>query len=254
MTEQIESTQIRQKTIVQQVMERIKDFVSSGEIVPGDRLPTELELAKSFGVSRSSIREAIKIFSYLGVFDTQTRRGTVLCDHSNISNEALTWTFLLGKKDFGDLLELRKAIEQEAWMILCEEHKKNKTSTQPTVDRLAREVDTMKQAIKAKDIVMLEEADYHFHEAVIESSRNEQFLILFQTLKAFTLEEIRKSNIYRNLSPFIHREHLQLLKALEADDLEKVIQLFRAHIKTTKKNVEAGVYAAKAKTETAKQI
>mgnify|MGYP001412241314 CR=1 FL=1 len=49
---------IKQKTIVQQVMEQIKDFVASGALKPGDRLPTEIELAKSFGVSRSSIREA----------------------------------------------------------------------------------------------------------------------------------------------------------------------------------------------------
>ena len=50
-------TRIKQKTIVQQVMEQVKDFVASGTLKPGDRLPTEIELARIFGVSRSSIRE-----------------------------------------------------------------------------------------------------------------------------------------------------------------------------------------------------
>ncbi len=226
-------------------MERIKDFVASGQIKPGDKLPTELEMAKSFGVSRSSIREAIKIFTYLGVFETQTRRGTILCDHSSISNEALTWTFLLGKKEFDDLIDLRKAIEQEAWIMLCEARKKDKESTQSTVDKLKAEVESMKSAVQRKEMDELEGADYRFHQAVIDSSQNEQFIILFQTLKAFTLEEIRKSNIYRNMSPSICTEHMQMLNALESGDMEKVLKLFRAHIKKTKNNIKALVYSTK---------
>lgn len=245
MSDRIESVQIRQKTIVQQVMEKIKEFVASGEIKPGDRLPTELELAKTFGVSRSSIREAIKIFSYLGVFETQTRRGTILCSHSSISNEALTWTFLLGKKDFDDLLALRKAIEQEAWIMLCDARKKNMGDTQETINKLKSEVDKMRQAVREKSIEKLEKADYSFHESVISASRNEQFIILFETLKSFTLEEIRKSNIYRNMSISIYTDHLHMLKALEAVDIGKILKLFNAHIKNTRKNVEAIVYLPK---------
>ena len=238
-------TRIRQKTIVQQVMEQIKDFVASGALKPGDRLPTEIDLAKSFGVSRSSIREAIKIFSYLGVFDSQTKRGTVLCDHSSISNEALTWTFLLGEKDFDDLIELRKAIEQEAWLLLCERRSKDKEGTQPIIVSLETEILKMKQAVAEKDIAVLENADYNFHQIVIDASENEQYIKLFRTLKAFTLEEIRKSNIYRNMTKAIYTEHLQMLKAFDLGDSERLLTLFRTHIRKTKKNVEAFVYARK---------
>ncbi len=238
-------TRIKQKTIVQQVMEQIKDFVASGTLKPGDRLPTEVELAKVFGVSRSSIREAIKIFSYLGVFESQTKRGTILCDHSSISNEALTWTFLLGEKDFDDLIELRKAIEQEAWLMLLETRDKNEEWTGRIIAQLKAEVLQMKKAVAEKDIGALEIADYGFHQTVIDSSRNDQYIKLFQTLKAFTLEEIRKSNIYRNFSKLIYIEHMQILKAFEKGDAGKLLTLFRTHIKKTKKNVEALVYAKK---------
>lgn len=245
MVDQMEGGLIRQKTIVQQVMERIKEFVASGTIKPGDRLPTELELAKSFGVSRSSIREAIKIFSYLGVFETQTRRGTILCSHSSISNEALTWTFLLGAKDFDDLIDLRKAIEQEAWMLLCETREENPEKVQDTIDKLKLAVKAMKQAVHEKALDKLEDADFGFHEAVIEASQNEQYIILFQTLKSFTLEEIRKSNIYRNMSTSIYTEHQQMVNALEAGDAAKLLTLFRNHIKLTKKNVAASLRQSK---------
>ena len=185
----------------------------------------------------------IKIFSYLGVFESQTRRGTILCDHSNISNEALTWTFLLGEKEFDDLIELRKCIEQEAWVILCEKAAKNKKAIQPIINELNTEVYKMKKALSEKDPKALEEADYSFHQLVINASNNEQFIKLFQTLKAFTLEEIRKSNTYRNLSQSIYSEHMEILEAFKAGNREKVIKLFRAHIEKTKRNVKASLYS-----------
>jgi len=236
-------TRIKQKTIVQQVMEQIKDFVASGTLKPGDRLPTEIELARIFGVSRSSIREALKIFSYLGVFDSLPKRGTVLCDHSSISNEALTWTFLLGEKDFDDLIELRKAIEQEAWLTLLEMRARDREATEPAVERLRAVTLQMKKAVEDKDINALELADYSFHQTVIDATQNNQYINLFKTLKAFTLEEIRKSNIYRNFSKLIYIEHMQIQKAFEKGDAMKLLSLFRTHINKTKKNVEAAVYS-----------
>ena len=56
---------IKKTTIVEQVMEQIKALIASGAYKSGDKIPTELELAESFGVGRSTIREAIKIFNHL---------------------------------------------------------------------------------------------------------------------------------------------------------------------------------------------
>ena len=51
-----------------------------------------------FGVGRSSIREAIKIFNYLGIMESKAALGTFISERSNISREALTWALLLGKE------------------------------------------------------------------------------------------------------------------------------------------------------------
>lgn len=57
---------------------RIRDFIIENNLEPGDRLPTELELAKQFGVSRVSIREATKSLCFLGFLDATPRRGTTV--------------------------------------------------------------------------------------------------------------------------------------------------------------------------------
>ena len=55
---------VTKNTVVRQVMDQIKTLISSGQLNPGDKLPTETMLAEQFGTGRSTIREAIKIFEY----------------------------------------------------------------------------------------------------------------------------------------------------------------------------------------------
>ena len=52
---------IKNKSVVQTVVDSITKVIISGDLKPGDKIPTEMELAESFGVGRNSIREAIKI-------------------------------------------------------------------------------------------------------------------------------------------------------------------------------------------------
>ena len=58
---------IKNKSVVQTVVDSITKAIIAGELKPGDKIPTELELAESFGVGRNSIREAIKILVYYGI-------------------------------------------------------------------------------------------------------------------------------------------------------------------------------------------
>ena len=73
-----------------------------------------------FGVARSSMREAIKIFHYLGVLESQTGRGTYVCDRANISTEALTWSILLGEHDIYEMVHLREVLEQAGLKLIAE--------------------------------------------------------------------------------------------------------------------------------------
>jgi len=223
-------TPVRRQTVVGQVMEQIKELIASGRLKPGDKIPTEQELAAKFGVGRSTIREAIKVFTYLGVFESRTRKGTCLQDHSGISEEALTWAFILGREDFRNLMEVRKALELEAWFILCEAARQEPGSVLRTIHSLEDEVACMERAISERDDMELVEADFRFHRAAVAASGNSLFTNLFDTLKSFTCEEITRSNIPRNYSPRIVEEHKEMIEALKTGDLLTITRLFREHI------------------------
>jgi len=66
---------ITRKNISEQVAGHLRDYIISHSLQPGDRLPTEAELADQFGVSRSSIREAVKVLESTGVVQSRPRHG-----------------------------------------------------------------------------------------------------------------------------------------------------------------------------------
>lgn len=71
---------INRSSVVQRVIDRLTEAIVSGELKPGDRIPTEMELAEQMGVARNSIREAVKILVYIGVLEIRRADGTFVCD------------------------------------------------------------------------------------------------------------------------------------------------------------------------------
>src|SRR5687768_11866542 len=68
----------RRKTLARQVAERLFERIRRGELRPGQRLPTEQELVREFGVGRSSVREALQALVVIGAVDVRPRRGAVV--------------------------------------------------------------------------------------------------------------------------------------------------------------------------------
>ena len=70
---------LKKESVVQSVINCLTDAMRNKQLKPGDRIPPEPELAASMGVARSSVREAIKILTYLGVLESKRSEGTFVC-------------------------------------------------------------------------------------------------------------------------------------------------------------------------------
>lgn len=222
---------VKQKTVVDQVMDQIKELISSGEYKPGDKIPTEMELAKDFGLGRSSIREAIKIFNYLGVLESRAAIGTIVRERSQISTEALTWSLLLGDDEFEEMVDLRGAIELRC---MCKVSTSVKNKDQEAIDlinRLEDIVDTMKTAAEKKDYSKISDLDLNFHLLIIESAGNELFNSLYETLKAFLKEEVETTNLNYQNPEEIWQEHRKLLDALKSGDNQIILVEYENHLR-----------------------
>ena len=222
---------IKQKTVVHQVMEEIKKLIASGEYRVGDRLPTEQQLADMFGIGRTTIREAIKVFHHLGVLESKTAKGTFVCNSNNITTEALTWAILLGKNDFYELLELRLVMEQQGLVYLTDPSIRNKGFIQDKLDALNREILNIADAIKRSSFDDLAESDYRFHGIIVSACGNQLFDALYGLLRSFSIEEIKRGHQRYDDLKTITKKHRFILKTIKSGNTQKAIEIIRKHIR-----------------------
>ena len=226
----MEPKRFKQQTIVQQVMDEVKNMIASGQLKPGDRIPTETELSQMFGIGRSTVREAIKIFQYLGILKSSTRKGTFVCDYSNISVEAITWSILLRTNEIFELVELRDVIEGRAVVGLAEKVRSDPEGTGPIIKELENQVSRMSEALDRYSMDDLSDADYEFHRIMVESCNNGVFSSIYDTLRSFMREEIRKTNILEAARSRGFTEHKMIVDSIRAGDPSDAAKAFQEHI------------------------
>ena len=233
---------IRQQTVVAQVMDEIRNLIASGAYAPGDRIPTEKELAERFGIGRSSIREAIKIFNYLGVLRSKAALGTFVQERSSISSEALTWAMLLGRDELQDIIDMRGAVELMSLIKLIDSLRRGRPEGSEAASALEGILDAMDRASREDNRDQLKEQDYSFHYLIIKSSLNPLFIAIYETLRSFLEDEIGRSQDDYDNPRQIYLEHRQILDAvLEAaakGGTEELVSVYTGHIENIKRRLE----------------
>jgi DNA-binding FadR family transcriptional regulator len=217
------SKKISQKTVVDQAKEQIGKLITSGMYKPGDKLPSEQELANQFGIGRSSIREALKIFQNLGILEARVPKGSFVSDRSRISSEAISWSILLGDNDMWDILELRQVIEEAAFLSLMTHSIRDKASFKSIFDDLDIEIHHMHTAEMEDSLEELGIADYNFHEAIIRGGGNRLFCDIYKTLEVFIRKESMKT-YFAMKNPFeIIHEHNEMLVIMRTGNIEEAV-------------------------------
>jgi len=225
----VQMERIQQKTVVMQVMDRIKGLIASGMYQVNDRIPTESELAEMFGVGRSSVREAIKIFQHLGVLEARVPKGTFVCDRSKISQEAITWSILLGQDNLTEIIELRHVIEKAGVGALVHELSAKSPRGVELMGRLKTVLEVMREGVDTASIEELVQADYDFHATIIAAAENSLFSSIYETLHSFMQEEIRRTYVaIKNISEIVD-DHQEIIDSIVSGELTRALQRHDAH-------------------------
>lgn len=232
---------IKQNTIVEQVMEKIKELIASGQYKVGDKLPTESELGQMFGIGRSSVREAIKIFNYLGILESRTAKGTYVCSRSHISSESLSWSVLLGSNEMQELVETRAAIELWSVIQLADKYRSDSQKYQKYIDQLGQIIIFMRNATNERNYDNTIELDFQFHDVIISSSGNSLFISIYHTLRSFMLASSLKIHQDSHVLSTLPDIHEQLLQAILSRNALDVMLEMQNHILITKEKLYASI-------------
>lgn len=149
------------------VADQIKQLISDGTLMPGDRLPAERDLATQLAVSRPSLREALIRLESDGYIATSGRGGFTVVDlTAPIISKPLAELLLQNPRTSADILELRQGLESISTVYAAER------ATAADLRKIKTAFDALKAASQSQDRVNLAELDAAFHLAIADSTHN----------------------------------------------------------------------------------
>lgn len=193
-----------------------KRLISEGTLSPGSRLPAERELATSFGVSRNSLRQALKVLEIMGVISQRVGDGTYLNTGAEaILGEPMEFLILLDGISFHELMDARLIVEPElaAQAAL--------RATDEDVAEIQRELKAMEEA--GGDHERLVQHDLLFHQAVFRVAGNRvcglMFSVVHRSLQK--LMAMTSSLVEAEHTLVLHRRILNAIRKRDPEEARK---------------------------------
>jgi len=207
------------------VASSISREIAQGRLKPGDQLPTEQQLAQTFGVSRNVVREAIARLRSEGRIWSQQGRGAFVADQPNTTVLTIDYEALQQAAAFRSLFELRGILEVQAAALAAQRR------TDDDVAAMRNALETMSNAPYGS--VMWLQTDLEFHKTVAAATGN-AYMVQFLM---FVSERVRDSILAsgnqqksEELASVTLGEHQRILDAIEARDADGAQGAMRAHL------------------------
>ncbi|MFO0014740.1 MAG: FadR/GntR family transcriptional regulator [Planctomycetota bacterium] len=213
-----------------QVAQQIKEYILAHRLGPGDRLPTESQLAESFGISRLSVREATKALEFLGIVESKTGVGlTVGRIDMDRMVEHLGFHTGLMDADPEQLIATRVIIETGVLPYVAQRMKSD-----PTIEVGLRErIDRFRATRELQTWIAL---DIEFHRSLLEAS-GLQPIVAFGDLLHVFFRRFRDSVKQGGWKQGIE-SHARLVDYLAAGNVAKATTELRSHIESHKERMQ----------------
>jgi GntR family transcriptional repressor for pyruvate dehydrogenase complex len=225
--EVISSGRRRSAGVTDDAIERIRELVASGAWGPGTRLPREVDLAKQLGLSRNSLREAVRALSQARVLEVRQGDGTYVSslDPGELLEPTLSATHLLQGRTVLELFEVRRMLEPEAAALAAQRGDAEvATALRAELDRMVAAGDS------ADDLV---EADAAFHEVIARAPGNGVLRALLRSLSTSTVRARLWHGIAdRGALDQAREEHRRIYEAIAAGDADLARASALLHIAT----------------------
>lgn len=222
---------------VDEAIAAILDRIVDGTFAVGESLPPEADLAALLGVSRPTMREAVRSLSDRGVLDVVHGRGTFVAPRGEWRDlptviEVLART--TEPRELGvQLTQVRRMIEVGA-CGLAAEHR-----TSEDVALMHRLLDEYDVASAARDVDEVVRLDIAFHDAIVQASRNPFLATIMQTLGRALFTSRRTTSARTAVRARAQEHHRRILAAVEAGDPAAAKNAMRAHMTQTHDDISA---------------
>lgn len=204
------------------VINQIKQGLLERKLKPGDRLPSESELVELMGVSRGSVRQAMKALETLGVLTIRPGDGTYINNAvSEKSLNLLIFALLIAQPSLKDIIDFRYALERDVFELIFE----NKDGIDGLLVKLEENITYHEKLLKGNAPVEdLVKVDQTFHSLLAEASGNKLLQIVYNFVMEYFSQYMLKTT-YRQSSlgtNYAARDHKLIVDALRKRDFSAV--------------------------------
>ncbi|MCW2581112.1 MAG: transcriptional regulator, GntR family protein [Blastococcus sp.] len=215
--------------VSQVIVDQIRSLIRQGRLQPGDRLPSERDLCERFGVSRVTVREALRVLEAGGLIDVRVgaRGGAFVTLPTNARlGEGLADLLQLSPLTAGEVTEARRVFELGIIRLVVER------ATEEDLDALERLCADQKSALEAQRYTM--EMSAEFHVRLAASTHNAAIEMLVQSFHGPLLMSLKEAHIVEPLMGVRGaQEHLDVVNAVRRRDVAEAEAIMRSHIDRT---------------------
>ena len=191
------------------VFNTLRQAILRGELKPGERL-MEIQLANKLGVSRTPIREAIRMLEQEGLAVTIPRKGAEVAK--------------MTEKDMEDVLQIREALDELAAKIACEQ------ISEEQLEELVATMHEFEESTKTDNVKKIAEADVKFHDIIYQSTGNPKLVNMLNNLREqmyrYRVEYLKDVESRKTLV----EEHYAVYRALKARNQQQAVKDICIHI------------------------
>jgi len=213
---------LKRRNLYERIVEEVKSYIITNNLKPGDRLPTEFELAELLGVSRTSVREAMKALEMMGIVSTKPRVGCVVRSF-DMKAIAQHIGFRLGAENssLAELLEARQTLETAIIPLVIERaNAEHLAKMEGSIQLYEKEIEQDGDGINA---------DMMFHSALLAAAGNKVLLEFANIVRQFFIEYIKTCDIPRCHGRIIS-DHREIYNAIKNRDIDLACEALTKHL------------------------
>ena len=229
---------IERSSVSDAIVDQIISLISRSLLKSGDRLPSERELCKRFGVGRTSVREALRSLTTMGVVVGRVGEGTFVADNRQHLERTLQWGMLLDGNDVENLVETRLMLESNTafWAAT--------RAREEDLEAIATHLQGMEESVLDSEVFL--SCDLRFHLEIASATQNPILQRLVSTTRGYLQEWIKgslktPSGNAADRAKLSVEEHRAILKALVAREADVAREAMAAHILSSSKDLRAHI-------------
>ena len=213
-------------------IEQIKEMIVDRNLEPGAKLPSERELVTSFGISRSSIREALRMLEIMGLVEVKPGKGVYVKGLTGDLFMPLSSLLSSHRETLNHHFEARLLLEPAAAALAA------KRASNNDIKRLKKITKIFKENLKKENLIELIRADIEFHRLIANATNNETIEVLMNTITRYNFEGWKMSLRTKERPANTVIEHGKILEAIASGDEKKAKSAMRFHLKEAVKNLQ----------------